>query len=73
MDAQNFDALVNFRFALAFGHWRRIDIKPFDFNKTVRLEAVGKFYRGVTRGSVGKRNRFVSINDSCKRPATCSC
>lgn len=61
MDAQNFDALVDFRFAFAFGHWRRIDIKPFDFNETVRLEAVGKLYRSIASGSVGKRNRFVSI------------
>ena len=61
MDAQNFDALVDFRFAPAFWHWRRIDIKPFDFNETVRLEAVGKLYRSIASGSVGKRNRFVSI------------
>ena len=40
---------------------RRIDIKPFDFNETVRLEAVGKLYRSIASGSVGKRNRFVSI------------
>ena len=62
MDSQNFDALVNFRFAPAFWHWRRIDIKPFDFNKTDRLKPISKFYRGVTRGSIGNRNMFVSIS-----------
>ena len=61
MDAQNLGAFVNFRFAFAFGHWRRIDIKPFDFNETVRLKPISKLYRGVASGSVGKRNRFVSI------------
>ena len=61
MDAQDLCAFVDFRFAPAFGHWRRIDEETLNFNKTVRLEAVGKFYRGVARGSVGKRNRFVSI------------
>ena len=61
MDVQNLGALVYFRFALAFGHWRSIDIKPFDFNKTIRLKPISKFYRGIASGSVGKRNRFVSI------------
>ena len=61
MDAQNLGAFVDFRFAPAFGHWRRINEETLNFNKTVRLEAVGKLYRGVARGSVGKRNRFVAI------------
>ena len=61
MDAQNLDAFLYFRFSPAFRHWRRINEETLNFNKTVRLEAVGKLYRGVARGSIRKRYRFAFL------------